>query len=244
MRPVARTCIPLLVHLSACIVRRPGVIQKSIAFAVTTARQRTISKRKAAHHLRAGVLHGRDGLKGMTDRTPAQAEFAEYLRRHQSQLFGYIHSLVRDLNDADDVFQQTTVVLWNKFSEFDRQRSFIAWACGVARLEVSTFLRSRSRRRLYFTDELNLLLIQAQAQLTPSELEDRRAALVRCVQKLRERDRQLLDDCYGDTGVNATAERQGRSTQSVHNSLRRIRRALFECIRRTLVQEAYSELMK
>ena len=59
-----------------------------------------------------------------------KAEFADYLRQHQSQLFGYIHSLVRDLNDADDLFQQTTVILWNKFAEFDRRRSFVAWACG------------------------------------------------------------------------------------------------------------------
>src|SRR5438034_9183142 len=94
-----------------------------------------------------------------------KAEFADYLRQHQSQLFGYLHSLVRDLNDADDLFQQTTVILWNKFADFDRERSFIAWACGVARLEVANFLRSRSRQRLYFTDDLNLLLIEAHADL-------------------------------------------------------------------------------
>jgi RNA polymerase sigma-70 factor (ECF subfamily) len=180
----------------------------------------------------------------MSHEQARQAEFAEYLRQHQAQLFGYIHSLVRDLNDADDVFQQTTVILWKKFDEFERQRSFVAWACGVARLEVSNFLRSRSRQRLYFTDELNLLLIQAQAELTANELEDRRAALVRCLQKLRERDRQLLVECYGSRGVNAVAEQSGRSAQSVHNSLRRIRRALFECIRLTLLQGAHPEMLR
>ena len=182
--------------------------------------------------------------KAVADQQAIHAEFAEYLRLHQSQLFGYIHSLVRDLNDADDVFQQTAVILWNKFSEFDRRRGFVPWACGVARLEVGNFLRSRSRRRLYFTDELNLLLVDAHAEMTRSELEDRRAALGQCLQKLRERDRRLLEDCYGEPGVNATAERQGRSPQSVHNSLRRIRRALFECIRRTLVQGAHAEVVK
>jgi RNA polymerase sigma-70 factor (ECF subfamily) len=179
----------------------------------------------------------------MTDEQPRKVEFAEYLRQHQSQLFGYIHSLVRDLNDADDVFQQTMAVLWKKFDDFNRRRSFVAWACGVARFEVANFLRARHRQHLYFTDELNLLLIDAQAELAPSELEDRRTALSQCVQKLRARDRQLLEECYGERGVHATAERQGRSTQSIHNSLRRIRRALFECIHRTLVQEAHPELM-
>ena len=43
-------------------------------------------------------------------------EFAELLRHHQTQLFGYIYSLVRDLDDADDLFQQTSLVLWDKFA--------------------------------------------------------------------------------------------------------------------------------
>lgn len=173
------------------------------------------------------------------DSPQRKAEFAEYLRLYQPRLYGYIHSLVRDLDDADDLFQQTTIVLWRKFDEFDRQRSFFSWACGVARLEVASFLRSRSRHRLYFSDELNLLLIEAQEEMTHDELEDRRDALARCVTKLRQRDRELLDECYsGASGVPEVAERHGRTPQSVHNSLRRIRRALYECIQRTLAQES------
>lgn len=167
------------------------------------------------------------------------AEFAEYLRQAQSRLYGHIHSLVRDLNDTDDLFQQTTLILWKKFAEFDRQRNFFAWACGVARLEVANFLRARGRQRLYFSDDLNLLLIEAQSEMTDRELEDRRAALAKCVEKLRQRDRQLLNECYGeDHGVNQAAHRRGRAPQSVYNSLRRIRRALYECIARTIAQES------
>lgn len=178
----------------------------------------------------------------MSNTPRSKVEFAEYLRQHQSQLFGYIHALVRDLNDADDLFQQTTVILWNKFATFDRQRSFVAWACGVARLEAANFLRSRSRQRLYFTDELNLLLIEAQDELSPDELEDRRAALARCLRQLRERDRQLIEECYAaEDAIPAVAQRDKRSPQSVYNSLRRIRRALFECIRRSLAQDAQPE---
>ena len=168
-----------------------------------------------------------------------QVEFGEFLRQDQTRLYGYIHSLVRDLNDADDLYQQTTLILWKKFDEFDRRRSFFAWACGVARLEVANFLRGRARQRLYFSDDLNLLLVEAQAEMTNAELDDRRAALARCVEKLRQRDRELLAECYGEAaGVHVAADRRGRSPQSVYNSLRRIRRALFECIARTLAQEA------
>ena len=170
------------------------------------------------------------------------ALFGELLRRHQDQLYGYVHSLVRDLNDADDLFQQTAVILWRKFADYDPRRSFMAWACGVARLEVSNFLRTRGRSKLYFSDELNLLLIEAHEALHHDEWEASREALSQCIAKLRQRDRELLEACYtGDASVSDVSQEQGRSSHSVHNSLRRIRRALFDCIRRTLAQSTHPE---
>jgi RNA polymerase sigma-70 factor (ECF subfamily) len=171
--------------------------------------------------------------------------FAEYLRQEQTRLYAYIHSLVRDLNDTDDLFQQTTLIIWKKFGDFDPGRSFFAWACGIARLEVANFLRGRARQRLYFSDDLSVLLIEAQAETTNEELEDRREALGRCVEKLRQRDRELLAECYGDSpGIHEAAGRRGRSPQSVYNSLRRIRRALFECVTFTLAHESRPEWIR
>jgi RNA polymerase sigma-70 factor (ECF subfamily) len=171
-----------------------------------------------------------------------KVEFAACLRAIQSGLYSYIHSLARDLNDTDDLFQQTAVVLWKKFDEFDRQRSFFSWACGIARFEANNFLRGRKRQRLYFSDELNVLLIEAQEEITSVEDGERREALAGCIAKLRERDRELLTECYQDRGgVSQAAGRRGRSPQSVYNSLRRIRRALYECIARTLTDESEPE---
>src|SRR3954462_8907449 len=117
---------------------------------------------------------------------PGAAEFAACLRQHQARLYGYIHALLRDLNDADDLFQQTTLILWKKFALYDPGRSFFSWACGIARLEIANFLRSRGRQRLYFSDDLNQLLVEAQAEVHDDELESRRAALTVCVEKLRQ----------------------------------------------------------
>jgi RNA polymerase sigma-70 factor (ECF subfamily) len=168
-----------------------------------------------------------------------KAEFVECLRQNQARLFGYVYSLVHDLNHADDLYQQTALILWTKFDEYDRLRSFFAWACGVARMEFANFVRSRRRQPLFFGDHLALLLAETQEEITDEELEDRREALSRCIEKLPERDRRLLTECYRDSaGVHGAAERRGRSPQSIYNSLRRIRRALYECIARTLVWES------
>jgi RNA polymerase sigma-70 factor, ECF subfamily len=173
----------------------------------------------------------------MNDRK-RKTEFAENLRQHQSRVYAYIRSLVRDFDDADDLFQQTAVILWNKFDTYDRDRSFFSWACGIARFEVSNYIRSRSRQKLYFTDDLSMLLMDAHDDFRPDEMEDRRDALSQCIQKLRDRDRELVRECYtSEQAVNDVANRRGRSSHSVYNSLRRIRRSLHECIERTLAIE-------
>ena len=168
-----------------------------------------------------------------------KVEFAYLLERQQVRLYGYMHSLVHNLHDAEDLFQQVSLILWRKFDEFDRRRDFLVWACGIARLEAANFLRSRNRRQLYFSDEVSLLLIEAQASLSDEELEDRRECLASCIDKLRQRDRDLVLNCYGeDNGVQAAAEAQGRSPQSIYNSLRRIRLALYQCIQSAMVRAA------
>src|SRR5258707_29169 len=99
-------------------------------------------------------------------------EFTEAVLRYQSQLFGYVYSLVREFNDADDFFQQTCLVLWRKFPEFDRSKSFLVWACGVARLEAANFLRSRERRRRYFSNAVGLVLLETHADLEHERLQE------------------------------------------------------------------------
>jgi RNA polymerase sigma-70 factor (ECF subfamily) len=166
-----------------------------------------------------------------------RSDFAERLSAHQGVVFGYIYSLVRNLDDADDLFQQTCLVLWDKYDLYDPARSFGAWACGIARFEVSNFLRTRSRKQLYFSDQLNLILAESYAELEPEQLQDRREALAECMKSLRRGDLELLEACYERAArIPEIAREWGRSTQSIHNSLRRIRRGLFECVRRSLAQ--------
>ena len=167
-----------------------------------------------------------------------EAEFSDRLLRHQVQLFGFIYSLVRDMDDADDLYQQTCLALWKKIDQYDPTRNFVAWAFGVARYEVSNFLRTRSRSRLYFSDELNLLLAEAHGELDLGNVEDRLEAMNACINKLRRRDQELLDACYRRSmRVAEVAQSFGRSTQSIHNSLKRLRQAIQECVQRTLSRE-------
>ena len=50
-----------------------------------------------------------------TDRT---AEFVGLLLQHQRRIHGYIATMLTNWADADEVLQETSIVLWQKFDEF------------------------------------------------------------------------------------------------------------------------------
>lgn len=155
----------------------------------------------------------------------------------QRRVHAYIMSLAPDPADADDILQETSIVLWRKFAEYDAARPFVTWACGVARIESLRFLRQRGRRMLPL-DPSTLDLIDAEHEALAQEHDDRRAALDRCVGKLSETDRALVRDCYGgDAKYKDVAKQLGRPVNSVYKSLSRIRAALAACIEQSMDEE-------
>ena len=65
-------------------------------------------------------------------------QFTELLSLHQSQSVGYIFARMQDLEDTQDIFQQTSLVLWRKFDHFDGV-NFAGWACRT-QLEAMNYL--------------------------------------------------------------------------------------------------------
>jgi RNA polymerase sigma-70 factor (ECF subfamily) len=164
-------------------------------------------------------------------------EFIQLLLQHKSQLLGYIFCMVRNLPDAEDVFQQMSLTMWDKFGEFVPGTNFMAWAKVVARNKALTFLRSQRRERARFSEDV-IDLLSERKLWSPDSAQERIAALVQCRQRLSQVDQDLLSACYGTTSAfREVAERMGRSVDSVYSSLSRIRRALYDCIQRSLAKE-------
>ncbi len=166
-----------------------------------------------------------------------QDRFLELLSEHQGQLTAYVYALVHNMQDTEDMLQQTMLVLWKKFDQYKEGTSFIRWAMQVAKFEVYHLMRSRRRSRVIFDETLATSL--AEQHFAHSETDsDRHDALDVCLEKLDTPDRELIRLCY-DTSSTQTevAASLGRSVQSLSNSLRRIRRHLFDCIDRELRRE-------
>ncbi len=161
-------------------------------------------------------------------------QFLRLYADNQRRIHAFIGTFLTKAADVDDVLQETSIVLWRKFAEFDQTRDFLRWACGVAKLEVLKFYRQQTGRILTLGEDVIEAIAEDRASLDPV-LERRREALVHCMGKLTTRDRELIERCYGgQTTTKHVAEQLGRPVNAVYKSLGRIRRALFECIERRL----------
>jgi RNA polymerase sigma-70 factor, ECF subfamily len=163
--------------------------------------------------------------------------FVQLFSMHQRSVHAYISTLVPSAADADDIMQETSLALWQKFPEFDPHRDFFRWACGVAYVAVLRFRRSTAKDKLWFNEEL-LELMSNDLLEREDTREFRRQALHQCIKKLDSSERRLIDARYSaGASVESVAQEFGRPPNAVYRALARIRDKLFDCITRTVARE-------
>ena len=155
-------------------------------------------------------------------------------------IFSYILMMVPNKTDAEEVFQETSLTLWQKFGEFVAGSNFRAWAMQVAYYKV---LHHRMKRKAnpVLMDEEVLEAVHGTALGLADRLDDLHWALDKCRSKLPDEDRALLDRRYDPSATTqSVADELGRSTRAVYRALDRIHQALHDCIRREMAVEGSS----
>jgi RNA polymerase sigma-70 factor (ECF subfamily) len=172
------------------------------------------------------------------DASAQHEQFVERFVRSQDRIYAYVATLLPNRADAEEVFQQTSLVLWKKWQQFDPSRDFLRWACGIARHEVQNFLRKQAPHgRVYLSEAVLAEVTEIRLGLH-DVLEARRRALHQCLDRLQQNSRELLERCYaGRDSIKTIAESLGQRPNALYMTLKRLRRALYECINRTLAAE-------
>jgi RNA polymerase sigma-70 factor, ECF subfamily len=169
-------------------------------------------------------------------------EFARQLSRYSRQIFGFIVVLSSSRNDADDIFQDTSVELWRKFTSFEPGTNFRAWAYQIAYHKILDHRRKQGRRQL-LDDEAFHVLARDALLLTAESPSQREDALADCLKKLPQCDRRLIERRYrADMTPKQIAEQSARSVYSVYRALARIHEALSKCVGQALASEGFKEV--
>ena len=163
-----------------------------------------------------------------------QKQLMLLMTQHQRRIFSYIYTLVPSRADAQDILQETSLVICEKFGDFKIGTDFAAWACQIAYWEVRRARQKFARAKVVFDQEIVDALAQTASAMI-DEVSERHDALARCLQKLHPRDRDLLLTRYEPgAGVEEAAQRSGRSLEAAYKALARLRKLLFDCVTQQL----------
>src|SRR3954468_22715367 len=162
--------------------------------------------------------------------TEARKRLMVLMTRHQRQIFSYIYVLVPNRNDAEDLLQETSLVICEKFNEFRDGTDFVAWASQIAYWRVRYSRQKYARSKVLFDQDIVDVVARTASAMT-DELDERHEALAACLQRLHPRDRELLIARYEPGGsVDAAARRSGRTLQTAYKALGRLRKLLLDCV--------------
>ena len=168
----------------------------------------------------------------------ANDEFVQLFTKWQRRLFLFILAQVPNLVEAEEILQETNLVIWRKSHTFRPGDELLRLVLPDRR--AGSLQAPRPPPPPGHPDERRLLeAIAREAQENVDSLEERRRALLACLARLAASDRELIRRRYapGETGK-SLARKLGRPANSVYQSLSRIRRTLLECVKRRLAAEA------
>lgn len=165
-------------------------------------------------------------------------EFVRELTEHQSAIRAFVGYLLSGSQSASDIAQEVNLILWEKRGQFEPGTNFRAWAFTTARYVVLGHRRRLRKEGLLVFDHDMVEILAEEWESQPDEHQRKLAALHTCVEKLGDRDQELLKVRYsGHGGVEKMASRSGREGATLRTRLFRLRAALKQCVERELKVE-------
>jgi RNA polymerase sigma-70 factor (ECF subfamily) len=134
----------------------------------------------------------------------------------------------------NDIMQETTIVMYEKFDNFQRGTDFFAWAKTIAKYKTLEFLQKQKREKVIFSKDI-IDLIDEDSRQCFDRHKDWLDALQKCVSRLPQLDRDLLHLRYhANSSIAIIANRFGCSLQKIYRNIARINNTLVHCVRHTI----------
>lgn len=166
-----------------------------------------------------------------------QGRFLRLWTISQPMVASYVHALILDHTAAQDVLQETALVIFRRFAEYDESRPFVSWALGIAKYQVLGQRRDLMRCPVVFDDEVLAGFTENWADATSIQV-DVSELLRPCLEKLASHARRLVQMRYfDDLNASEIANRLGMASAAVRVALQRVREQLRTCVDRQLELE-------
>ncbi len=168
-------------------------------------------------------------------------ELAVFWAQSQPTVAAFIHSLVPNFQDADDILQNVAIITVEKFEKYDRERSFSAWCTGIAKNLILNYYSKKGGKRSILGIEAIEKVAQVYEQDPHSihdQIESMRKALKKCLSLLKGKIKKMVEMHYMEELSPARiAQLLSLSPNNVSVTLHRVRLSLKACVKRVLSEE-------
>ncbi len=169
-----------------------------------------------------------------------QARFFRHYNSVQVRLYSYLLTVVHNRNDAEDILQETAIVLWEKFDEFQEGTSFGAWAVRIAGFKALEFMRHNRKTRMFFDESFYESICQ-EAEESTVDVPERLEALHFCLNKVPDPSKKLLAMRYmKDIPIRRISHQTGRSAAGLYQTFTRLIGLLRDCMDKYIARETLS----
>ncbi|MEH2513762.1 RNA polymerase sigma-70 factor (ECF subfamily) [Nitrobacteraceae bacterium AZCC 1564] len=115
--------------------------------------------------------------------------------RYRAKAFNYIHRLVRERQDVEDIVSQTFLDVWHAADTFECRSSVSTWLLAIARFKALHHFRQRTRARI---DDVEIpeRIDDAESPEATIDRTKMNDVLRLCVHKLHPAQRKVVDLVY------------------------------------------------
>ena len=162
-------------------------------------------------------------------------QFLCLLMASYKRIFSFILTLAPKLSDAEDIMQKSVMIMFRKFNEFKPNSNFGAWGTSIARYEILKFREKQGKNRVLFdSSAFDNILKRTEARV--EKIDERLQALESCLNKLNDRDKELIKMRYEDgLTIKEVAQKAKRPIPGMYKAMARIHNLLQACVKHTMV---------
>jgi RNA polymerase sigma-70 factor (ECF subfamily) len=159
----------------------------------------------------------------------------ERLLTERMPLTAFIACVTRNYHLAEDVYQEICVKAINSEISFESDAHLVNWFRLSARNRAIDLIRAREGRYEGLSEAALAAIEQDWDSVAIQQSEERKLALVKCLQKLTPRSREIIKLRYFEhRSGREIAEFIGGKTASAYQAIARIHKTLGECVRQQL----------
>lgn len=166
--------------------------------------------------------------------------FLKLYRANEKHIFRFILALLPNYSAAEDIMQDTMLVMWKKYDQYEAGSNFAAWGMQIARFAVLQFHR-KVRSGVVRFDSLTLDKIIEHQEVLCEEENAYSEALEECIKHLKEKSRKIISLRYVDNmKIVDIALKMGKTLNSTYQTVSRIHQSLLKCVVQKLGREEMS----